>query len=131
MISDDVPFEFEDFSQIIHTYFANRNTCIWCKSQQITIVREFGPYLIVDLENRNVIEYLQRIPTDLEIIDSKFLLIGVITSIERKHINEVQYVAYCRSSSNVWYEHNNIKKHVKRLASIPKIKILLIIYILR
>ena len=131
MLSDDGnPFRLEDFSRIINSYFCNRNTCFWCKHQELTIIREFGPYLIIDMEDKRITEFVQKIPTELNILDKNFLLIGVITAIERKDINEVQYIAYCRSLTNVWYEHNNIKRHVKRLANVPKTKILLIMYIL-
>ena len=121
------PHNIKNLTQYLNTYFRDRNICSKC-NKGLNVTREFGPFMIIDVENLNLFEFLQLIPTTLDIINKKIVLIGVIGSVLQKLVGETQFIAYCRTLANLWYEHNDIKRHVKRLMKLPRINMMLLIY---
>ena len=118
-----------NLSQDLISYFNSRNLCLMCH-KECSVNREFGPFVVIDIENLELSHFLQTIPVEIDITNNKFALIGAIGSELEEATGEMQYIAYCRSFENIWYEHNDIKRYVKRLAKLPKIHMSLFIYIL-
>ena len=127
--TDATQFQIRKLSEEVTAYFDKRNyICLDCVEES-DVTREFGPFLIIDVENINSSDFIQAIPIEINIFNQKFSLIGVIDAVTKQVANETQYVAYCRSLTNRWSEHNDIKKHVKLIRKLPKINFAMLIYV--